>query len=237
MTHDVHIIGGGLAGSEAAWQLARRGVRVRLSEMRGTGERSPAHQTDALARNRAAHLSVLQRILEQGADLDQQNRYGMCARNWLEGAAADVREIVARWEQTKPAVRPSTTVQHNFPVNLHYPDIAYKIWTEHVPKTGTATTVYGELLQAVENLRDEAQRHANAHYRKRHKRMAMFIRDTLLDSRLFDETQKARIRTDTHLLMRASRPYTDDDIYDHLVDQVCVYYKEKPPRFMALKDR
>ncbi len=54
MTHDVHIIGGGLAGSEAAWQLARRGVRVRLSEMRGAsadmgGERSPAHQTDALA--------------------------------------------------------------------------------------------------------------------------------------------------------------------------------------------
>jgi methylenetetrahydrofolate--tRNA-(uracil-5-)-methyltransferase len=49
MTHEVHIIGGGLAGSEAAWQLARRGVRVKLSEMRGTGERSPAHQTDALA--------------------------------------------------------------------------------------------------------------------------------------------------------------------------------------------
>ncbi len=54
MTYDVHIIGGGLAGSEAAWQLARRGLRVRLSEMRGAsaefgGERSPAHQTDQLA--------------------------------------------------------------------------------------------------------------------------------------------------------------------------------------------
>ncbi|MDR2858532.1 MAG: methylenetetrahydrofolate--tRNA-(uracil(54)-C(5))-methyltransferase (FADH(2)-oxidizing) TrmFO [Novosphingobium sp.] len=49
MSHTVHIIGGGLAGSEAAWQLARRGVRVRLSEMRGTGERTPAHQTDGLA--------------------------------------------------------------------------------------------------------------------------------------------------------------------------------------------
>jgi methylenetetrahydrofolate--tRNA-(uracil-5-)-methyltransferase len=49
MTHDVHIIGGGLAGSEAAWQLSRRGIRVLLSEMRGTGERTPAHQTDALA--------------------------------------------------------------------------------------------------------------------------------------------------------------------------------------------
>ena len=53
-TPDIHIIGGGLAGSEAAWQLARRGFSVRLSEMRGAssengGERSPAHQTDALA--------------------------------------------------------------------------------------------------------------------------------------------------------------------------------------------
>lgn len=49
MTHDIHIIGGGLAGCEAAWQLARRGYQVRLSEMRGAGERSPAHQTDDLA--------------------------------------------------------------------------------------------------------------------------------------------------------------------------------------------
>ncbi len=49
MTYDVHIIGGGLAGSEAAWQLARRGVKVRLSEMRGGGGETPAHQTDGLA--------------------------------------------------------------------------------------------------------------------------------------------------------------------------------------------
>ena len=47
--HDVHIIGGGLAGSEAAWQLARRGFKVRLSEMRGGGGETPAHQTDGLA--------------------------------------------------------------------------------------------------------------------------------------------------------------------------------------------
>ena len=49
MTHQVHIIGGGLAGSEAAWQLAQRGVKVRLSEMRGSGEMTPAHQTAGLA--------------------------------------------------------------------------------------------------------------------------------------------------------------------------------------------
>ena len=49
MEYDVHIIGGGLAGSEAAWQLARRGVRVRLSEMRGGGDMTPAHQGTGLA--------------------------------------------------------------------------------------------------------------------------------------------------------------------------------------------
>ena len=49
MTHDVHIIGGGLAGSEAAWQLAEAGVKVRLSEMRGGGDSTPAHDTDRLA--------------------------------------------------------------------------------------------------------------------------------------------------------------------------------------------
>ncbi|MBX3564621.1 MAG: methylenetetrahydrofolate--tRNA-(uracil(54)-C(5))-methyltransferase (FADH(2)-oxidizing) TrmFO [Sphingomonas sp.] len=49
MTYDVHIIGGGLAGSEAAWQLAQAGFRVRLSEMRGGGSMTPAHQSDRLA--------------------------------------------------------------------------------------------------------------------------------------------------------------------------------------------
>ncbi|WP_174297831.1 methylenetetrahydrofolate--tRNA-(uracil(54)-C(5))-methyltransferase (FADH(2)-oxidizing) TrmFO, partial [Sphingomonas bacterium] len=49
MTHDIHIVGGGLAGSEAAWQLAQAGRRVRLSEMRGGGHATPAHQTDDLA--------------------------------------------------------------------------------------------------------------------------------------------------------------------------------------------
>ena len=49
MTEPVTIIGGGLAGSEAAWQLAQAGVPVQLFEMRGGGEMTPAHQTDQLA--------------------------------------------------------------------------------------------------------------------------------------------------------------------------------------------
>src|SRR6266700_3472992 len=49
MPFDIHIVGGGLAGSEAAWQLAEAGFDVRLSEMRGGGNTTPAHETDRLA--------------------------------------------------------------------------------------------------------------------------------------------------------------------------------------------
>ena len=44
----VHIIGGGLAGCEAAWQLARRGVRAVIHEMK-PHKRSEAHKGDGLA--------------------------------------------------------------------------------------------------------------------------------------------------------------------------------------------
>jgi methylenetetrahydrofolate--tRNA-(uracil-5-)-methyltransferase len=49
MSFDIHIVGGGLAGSEASWQLAEAGFRVRLSEMRGGGDTTPAHESDRLA--------------------------------------------------------------------------------------------------------------------------------------------------------------------------------------------
>ena len=48
MTDVVTVIGGGLAGCEAAWQLARRGVPVRLFEMRPK-KSGPAHHTSLLA--------------------------------------------------------------------------------------------------------------------------------------------------------------------------------------------
>src|SRR5215831_1783529 len=46
----VHVIGGGLAGSEAAWQLAQADIPVLLHEMR------PARQTDAHKTDRLAEL-------------------------------------------------------------------------------------------------------------------------------------------------------------------------------------
>jgi len=48
MTKPVHIVGGGLAGSEAAWQIAEAGIPVVLHEMRGV-QGTDAHKTDGLA--------------------------------------------------------------------------------------------------------------------------------------------------------------------------------------------
>jgi len=46
--NEIIVIGGGLAGVEAAWQAARSGARVRLYEMRPI-KQTPAHRTDKLA--------------------------------------------------------------------------------------------------------------------------------------------------------------------------------------------
>ena len=48
MSEQVTVIGGGLAGVEAAWQAARLGIRVVLYEMRPV-QQTPAHRTDKLA--------------------------------------------------------------------------------------------------------------------------------------------------------------------------------------------
>lgn len=48
MTQVVNVIGAGLAGSEAAWQIAKRGIQVKLFEMRPV-KQTPAHHTDKFA--------------------------------------------------------------------------------------------------------------------------------------------------------------------------------------------
>src|SRR5215204_1124144 len=46
--YQINVVGGGLAGVEAAWQAARLGVQVNLYEMRPVTQ-TPAHRTDKLA--------------------------------------------------------------------------------------------------------------------------------------------------------------------------------------------
>ena len=43
---EVNVIGAGLAGAEATYQLIKRGIKVNLYEMRGSGKSTPAHSTN-----------------------------------------------------------------------------------------------------------------------------------------------------------------------------------------------
>ena len=180
------------------------------------------------ATGRAEHLRVLEKILLLGADLDQQTRYGMNAREWLGHAHQDVQDLVARWEAGTPVVHPVTTIQPRFPTHLQYPELAKKIWDEYAAGVDPSTAVSGELLRAVETLREEAQRNRNANYRKNnYKRMAVFIRNTLVKSGIFHKTDIESIKSGTHRLMHASHPYMEDDVYDELVDKICIFYTRK----------
>jgi len=67
MTARVTVVGGGLAGCEAAWQLARRGVEVDLHEMRPV-RTTPVHQSGDLA-ERVCSNSLRGNALDQAAGL------------------------------------------------------------------------------------------------------------------------------------------------------------------------
>jgi methylenetetrahydrofolate--tRNA-(uracil-5-)-methyltransferase len=63
----VTVIGAGLAGSEAAWQLAKRGIKVKLYEMRPK-KMTPAHHTDLFAELVCSN-SLRSKLLENAAGL------------------------------------------------------------------------------------------------------------------------------------------------------------------------
>lgn len=57
----VLVVGGGLAGVEAAWALANRGVSVTIAEMKPK-KHSPAHKTDMLAELVCSNSLKAQRV-------------------------------------------------------------------------------------------------------------------------------------------------------------------------------
>lgn len=62
---------------------------------------------------------------------------------------------------------------------VKYPDEARSLWQTSVPRSGLAATVQGELLRAVEKLRDEAQRNGNINWNQDHQALIAYLRDTL----------------------------------------------------------
>ncbi len=111
MLQTVTVVGGGLAGSEAAWQIARRGVPVRLYEMR-PGRPTAVHRTDRLAELVCSNsLKSLELSTSHGLLKEEMTRLGSlvleCAHRCRvpagaalavdrDGFAAAVTEALAR---------------------------------------------------------------------------------------------------------------------------------------------
>lgn len=86
----------------------------------------------------------------------------------------------------------------------------------------------GELLRAVEKLRDEAQRNGNINWDSGHEILIAYLRDKLLGSALFDGIAVQEIETDLDRLSTFEHPETSDGPYDRLTDRVIEWCRAHP---------
>jgi ankyrin repeat protein len=174
-------------------------------------------------------LKIIETFLQKGADPDIENRHGSSANKMLiyhNTEAEAIKKLFEKYKDTEKAVE--VKVASVIPETLLYPDVAKKIWKTLVPKNGSSDTVQGELLRAVEKLRDEAQRNGNINFSAMHKNLGKFIKEILIASIHFDKGQKEEIKAYVDVLSKKNYPYIDDDAYDYLTDRVCEFFMKEP---------
>jgi hypothetical protein len=109
-----------------------------------------------------------------------------------------------------------------------YREEAGRLWRTYVPARGQAETVQGELIRAVEKLRDEAQRNGNVNWGKGHVILSNYLRNTLIDSGPFDAAAVEEIGRDIDRVLDFEHPETDDDPYNRLSDRVVEWARAHP---------
>jgi hypothetical protein len=102
---------------------------------------------------------------------------------------------------------------------------AGRIWHTFVPKQGQADTVQGELLRAVEKLRDGAIRNGNLNWDEGFETLLRYIEEHLLDPQVYDGALIVETASILKRLKDYKNPCTDDEPYDHLGDRVVEYFR------------
>ena len=108
---------------------------------------------------------------------------------------------------------------------MDYFEEAKTIWHEFVPNSGQAETVQGELLRAVEKLRDEAIRNGNGNWDNGFEILLLYLNVKLLDSEVLDKVTIEKTKDILIRLKSFDDPYLEDDFYDYLDNRVVDYYK------------
>lgn len=126
---------------------------------------------------------------------------------------------------------------HNVVNKNDYFETAKIIWQKLVPKSGQADTVQGELLRAIEKLRDEAQRNGNGNFNKNcHGLLIDFLRKELTSKNLFDQVITDKINDDLDRLSFKNNPYLEDDIYDRITEKIIDWYLKNPTQISHEKN-
>lgn len=102
---------------------------------------------------------------------------------------------------------------------MKYLEEARSIWMAEVPARGQATTVQGELLRALEKLRNEARTNGNKNWDDGFTILGRFLRTTLADEAFFAPPGLAKIQEDLDRILDVHHP-AEDDVYDDLADRV-----------------
>jgi hypothetical protein len=106
-----------------------------------------------------------------------------------------------------------------YPDGVKYQQEARLLWQTSVPPSGQAATMQGELLRAVEKLRDEAHRNGNLNWGSGQETFIAYLRENLIGSALFDQTAAREIVADLDRLGKFEYPQTSKAPYDRLTDR------------------
>lgn len=111
---------------------------------------------------------------------------------------------------------------------MKYPKEAQQFWDAYVPKSGQAATVQGELIRAIEKLRDEARRNGNQNWDDGHLILSNYILDTLSASDVFAKEIKAQVAADIARIQDYEHPETEVELYDRLTDCIVEWCRKNP---------
>lgn len=145
---ELNIVGGGLAGCEAAWQAANLGIKVTIYEMRNSQIRTPAHQTDNLAELVCSNSFRNDDVNSAIGLLHQEMR--LC--NSLIMQAADKTKVPAGSALAMDREQFSKLVEESL---LNHPNVTIKRQLiDHLPKSGswifaTGPLTADQIMQAV----------------------------------------------------------------------------------------
>src|SRR5215475_132722 len=152
----VHVIGGGLAGSEAAWQLAEAGLPVALHEMRGVRQ-TDAHKTDRFAELVCSNSFRSDDAVNNAVGLlhEEMRRCGSLIMSAADvhklpagGALAVDRDDFASAVTSRLLAHPLVTIERQEIAGLPSPD-----WDAVIVATGPLTSP--TLAAAIRNLTGE----------------------------------------------------------------------------------